>query len=184
MTVAEIISSLALAVSLASFTVAYLSFRRTSKLDEPNAWLEIETITENCWKVTIQVRNPTRYTLRLGKIGVPITRVPVDAKQDFLLGDYEAALRECGDDPSKLAYATQGKDNILSMEVPAPPQSVPSGAMGVVNVLLFRGKLSVAPEVAISLSYLSMEETPRPKSLTLRGQLTGARRLQIQLARV
>jgi hypothetical protein len=184
MSYAEIVSSLAFMVSLASFTIAYLSFRRTSKLNEPNAWLEIESITENCWKVTIQVRNPTRYTLRLGKIGVPITRVPVDAKQNFLLGDYEAALRECGDDLSKLASATSGKDTILTMEVPAHLQSVPSGAMGVVNVLLFRGKLSVAPKVAISLSYLSMEETPRPKSLTLRGQLTGARRIQFQLTRV
>jgi hypothetical protein len=181
----EIMSALALVISALGFVLSLLSFRRTWKLEEPNAWLEIKSIgVQNCWIATVQVRNPTKYELKLGKIGVPIKRVPVDDKQDFVLGDYEAALKECGNDQSKIASAISGKDNILSMEVPMDLQSVPSGGMGTVHALLFRGRLSTASDVVVTLSYLSMEETPRPKICKLRGRLADARKLQIVLARV
>jgi hypothetical protein len=94
MTASEIIASLALLVAFGSLAVAYLSFRRTSKQDEPSAWVELEAVVQaNCWSASIHLKNPTRYPLKIQAVSVLLSRVPVDEKQDFLLAETEEALK-------------------------------------------------------------------------------------------
>src|SRR4051812_21636560 len=95
-TYSEIISSLAFGVSAFGLLISYLSFRKASQHDVPNAWGELHSIgVENCWRLSVHLRNPTKFDIQPASLSVPIQRVPIDAKQDFLLGEYDVALKEC-----------------------------------------------------------------------------------------
>ena len=180
MTYSEAISSLALLVALASFVVAYLSFRRTSKLDEPNAWMELKAISEpNCWKASIHLKNPTRYPLKLEAVSVPLSRVPVDEKQDFLLAESEAALK-LTENESRIDADKHGV-GVLYIKMPIPELTVAVGSEGVVQVILVRGSLSVASEVTLTLHYWAIVERPRYRTQTVRGRIpTVGIALQVQ----
>jgi hypothetical protein len=170
MTVAEIIASLALAVSLASFAVAYLSFRRTSKQDEPNAWVELQPLAqENCWAASIHLKNPTRYPLKVQAVSVPLSRVPVDDKQGFLLAATEEALKpiRAEDFIESLKRSDPGRYVKMSVE----DVTIDSGSESVMQVMLQRGRLSTAAEAAITLHYWAMLEKPRFRTLTVRARI-------------
>jgi hypothetical protein len=182
MTTSEIIASLALVVALASFAVAYLSFRRTSKQDEPNAWVELEPLTqENCWTASIHLKNPTRYPLKVQAVSVPLSRVPVDDKQGFLLAATEEALKliRAEDLPEALRSGDPGRFVKMSVE----DVTVDSGSESVMQVMLQRGRLSTAAEAAITLHYWMILETPRFRTLTVRARLPSAG-IRLQLQRV
>jgi hypothetical protein len=167
MTISEIIASLALAVSCASFIVAYLSFRRTAKLDEPNAWAEVSPLAPaNCWTVKVNIKNPTRYPLNIDAISVPIGRIPIDEKQDFLLA------------PS---LEMQSAEPVATyMKMPVYNTTVGADSEGTVEACIRRGALSTASEAILTLHYWAMLERPRYRSLTLRARIpSGGVTLQV-----
>jgi hypothetical protein len=166
MTNSEIIASLALAVSCGSFVVAYLSFRRSTKLDEPNAWAEVEPLEQaNCWRVKVGLKNPTRYPLKIEAISVPIGRIPIDEKQDFVLA------------PSMKSGEPVG----TYIKMPVSETTVGAASEGVVEAYIKRGALSTASEAILTLHYWAMLEQPRHRSLTLRARIpSGGITLQVQ----
>jgi hypothetical protein len=180
----ETISALALLISSLGFVVSFISYRRVSKLEQPLAWVEIESIgVQDCWRASIHLSNPTRQVLKLTKVSTPIKRVPIDARQDFILGDYQEALSECGNDLGKLGAVLGGKDRHLSISLPADHEAIQPGATGVFRFLLFRGRLSTARKAKFSIHYVSMEETAKRSSKKILGEIPGPG-LEIQVRRV
>jgi hypothetical protein len=168
----DIIAAIALFVSAIGLLISYLSFRKASQNDEPSAWGELHTIgSDNCWRLSIHLRNRTRFDIKPSSLAVPLVRYPVDAKQDFLLGDYDGALKEAGGDIAKLLSILPSKDTNIKMSTPDAFSNIHSGEEGVMYALLFRGGLSVKRVAAITLSYWSMEETPRYKTRIARSCL-------------
>jgi hypothetical protein len=183
---AEIIALCALGISAAGLAISILSFRRVGKLEEPVAWAETTAlIVENCWVITVHLRNPsTRYAVRLASLGVPITRVPVDDKQDFLLGDYTLAFKECENDVVKLRkIVEQMPTKAFKMSVPADTPLISPGDTYAFRALLFRGRLSAASRAKLTLYYYLMKENPSYRTKQM--QLSLAERgLTFELQRV
>ena len=171
MTNAEIIASLAFAVSCASFIVAYLSFRRTTKLDEPNARAEVEPIAqENCWKVKVCLNNPTRYPLKIEALSVPIDRIPIDAKQDFVLSPTVEGLRPQTRE-SLIEAMKSGDPTGVYVKMHVSETTVAAESEGSVEAFIKRGAMSTASEARLTLHYWVMLERPRYRTLTLRARI-------------
>ena len=173
MSYAEIVSSLALLVSCSSFAIAYLSFRRTTRLDEPNAWAELEPIDQpNCWKVKVTIKNPTRYPLKLESLSVPIERVPIDAKQDFTLSPTAAGLKPQTQEAIMEAMKTGAVIGVF-LKMPLADVTVAADRDGSIEAYIKRGSLSAASEARLTLHYCAMLETPRYRTITLRARIPG-----------
>ena len=180
----EIISSLALIVSAIGLLISFLSFKKASNREALNAWGELHSIgAENCWRLSIHIRNQTRYDIRPEALGVPVERIPIDEKQDFTLGDYDVALTECAGDISKLPTVLAGKDSHFKMSLRADTPKILSGEGGSVNALLFRGRLSAASAATVTLFYRSMQETQRYKMHNVEIRIP-SRGIEIRLPRI
>jgi len=179
---AEYIAALAFLVSAGSAVLSFLTYRRTRRAETPHAWAEVEGIgLSDCWRLSIYLANPTKHVLKIGKVSVPIRRVPVDDKQDFLLGDYTGALSAVGGDIAMLHETAAAAGRFFSNI--ADGEAIEPDATGVVRYLLFRGRFSTAPKVKLSVSFRSMQERPVTFTRTLSGDIP-APGLTIHLKRV
>jgi hypothetical protein len=185
MVATAIIALCALVVSTGSLVISILSYRRVSKLEEPIAWAETTAlIVENCWVITVHLRNPSRYAVRPAAISVPIERVPVDDRQDFLLADYSGVFKESENDIVKLRELVQRMSTkSFKMSVPDDTPLVSQGESFGFRALLYRGRLSTATTAEISLSYYVMKEQPSYKTKKMRLSIAGPT-ITLQLTKV
>ena len=138
---------------------------RTQK-KSPHAWAEVEqTTTPRLYIVTLKLRNPTQYVFKFAAVSVPIDRVPLDEKQDFVLAQ-RGAFRGRSDEWAKenLDKIERGVKLVIAGEIP-------SGEISSVKMLLIRGNLSAAHEANITLYYWSMENKARYRNQVVKARL-------------
>jgi hypothetical protein len=99
--------------------------------------------------------------------------VPIDDRQNFILGDLREALAECGNELTKLASVVGGKDRHLSMSPSPDHPSIPPASTGVFELLIFRGRLSTAAKAKLTVNYLVMDKKPRRVQTTAHGDIPG-----------
>ena len=133
------------------------------------------TRTPDCWIANINLRNRSKVTLRAVSVSVPITAVPISKKQDFILGDYEAAMVHSDSGERVLSPDLAGRGCFFKLVFDTPPnRTVQPEEVGSFPVLLFRGPLSHASWVKIQFCIQTMEAKPRFKMLAVRGAIPGA----------
>ena len=110
-----------------------------------------KTNTPGLYVVTVKLRNPTQYLFKFAAISVPLHRIPVDEKQNFLLVQ-RGAFRGHSEE-----WAKENLDKIERGVKLGISGEIPSGEIGDVKVLLIRGSLSAAREARITVHYRSME---------------------------
>jgi hypothetical protein len=159
----EFISAWALLISALGFGVSIFSLWQTFAAETPIAWLDVQTTeTTDCWIANVHLRNRSSVTLRAVSVSVPIGAVPIGKKQDFLLGDYEAAMVDDGGNRS-LSLERAGRDINLSLR----NRTVRPEEVGTFPVLLFRGALSDAASVQMRFCIQSMAARRRFKTITV-----------------
>lgn len=155
----ETISSLALCISAVGLLISYLSYRKASKHDEPMAWAEIHTIgVEDCWLLTLHLRNRTDFDIRANALLVPIEQVPIDSKRAFMLADYDEVIKAADNNianiPNVLPKCTWHMKMPLSGDFPI----IPSGTTGAVRAFITRGKINSVSKVKVELFYVLLME--------------------------
>jgi hypothetical protein len=163
----EIISALALGVSIFSLAVTLFMAWRTAAAERPLAWVKLEpTEKADCWLATIHLRNRSKLDLRAHSVWVPITAGPVTRKQDFWMLDYGKELTTAQDGKRVILDSLDHLDRHLkvSFERSAPVQP---GDTGAVSVLLIRSGLSAATIVKMSFCMEEMKPRPRLKTMSL-----------------
>jgi hypothetical protein len=180
------------AIAIASLLVAAVSMictvksanstsQRIDALEEkPTFWLDLTKLTEDVWRLTLNVRNRTKYSIRLDAISVKVDRVPVDKSQDFLLGDYHEISEVIENSPNQASEFVRGRDTSLKMSLDAtvhPEETVAK------HVLLFRGRASNAMTAKISVHYDILKESPTHRIEKVSAPLDG-RKITILLKRV
>jgi hypothetical protein len=147
----EITSLLALLVSALSLGVAFLSFLRSYRAQQPVAWLEVElTDAPNEWAGKIHLLNRSNFGWRATQAVVPLRKFPMTDKQDFL-------IRSSQDPAFNLKAFIRGE--------------VLPGESGTYPIVLRRGPLSDATVVTIKFTVGSMVAKPRSKTLTVKADL-------------
>jgi hypothetical protein len=161
-----LISALALAVSVLSLGLSVYSVWRVRKKETPHAWAGVEkTNTPRLYVVTVKLRNPTQYVFKFAAMSVPLNRIPVDEKQDFLLVQRDAFRGHSEE------WAKENIDKVargMKLEISG---EIPSGEIGSVKMLLIRGSLSAAQEAKITVGYWSMENKPRYRNQVVKATL-------------
>jgi hypothetical protein len=162
----QAIAGLALVVSTLSFALSVYSVWLSRKKETPHAWAEVEkTNTPRLFVVTVKLRNPTQYVFKFAALSVPLDRIPVDEKQDFLL-----AQRGTFAGRSE-AWAIENLDKVergAKLEIAG---EIPPSQTGSVKVLLILGGLSAAQEAKITVYYWSMENKARYSSQVVKAGL-------------
>jgi hypothetical protein len=162
----QIIAGLALVVSALSFGLSVYSVWFARKKETPHAWAEVQqTNTPRLYVVTVKLRNPTQYVFKFAGISVPVDRIPVDEKQNFLLAR-PYAFRGRSEEWAKenLDKVERGTKLDISGEIP-------SGEIGDAKMLLIRGNLSAAQEAKITVYYWSMENKARYRNQVIKASL-------------
>ena len=164
-TTSVVISAFALVISSLSFALSFYSVWRVRKKETSHAWAEIERtgVRDNFFVLTIKLRNPTQYLLKFAALSVPLSRYPMDERQDFYLMNHFTLQSSQAFIEENLKGPTYLKTDLTG--------DVPSGEIGSITKYLIRGRLSAAREVKITLCYSSMESASRYKHLTIKGRL-------------
>jgi hypothetical protein len=159
MTWAEVISSLALGVSTLALLVSAISLWRTYVAEQPAAWAEVQT-TEipNCWLANIHLRCPPNRSWRPISLVVPLKKLPLTERQDFLLSEPTG-------DGGQISAVRSLK---MSLENQNPVQP---GETGIFTVMLFRGRLSDATTAKMQFCIESLTAKPRYKTLSIAGKI-------------
>jgi hypothetical protein len=159
MTWTEIISSLALGVSTLALLVSAISLWRTYAAEQPAAWAEVQT-TEipNCWLANIHLRCPSSRSWRPISLVVPLKKLPLSERQDFLLSE------PTGDG----GQISSGRSLKMSLEARNPVQP---GETGTFTVMLIRGRLSDATTVKMQFCIQSLTAKSRYKTLSIAGKI-------------
>ena len=176
----EIISALALAVSVLSLAATLFIAWRTAAAEKPLAWIKLEpTGNEECWVANIHLRNRSRFDLRGREVWVPIKSVPITKKQDFFMIEYSNGFTTA---PSGKRVLIDDFDHverafkiIFGDNAPVKP-----GATQVLPVLLIRSRFSDELIVRMSFRFEIMKPQPRYSVINLIGRIpTGALRIVI-----
>jgi uncharacterized protein with PQ loop repeat len=161
MTWTEVISTLALVVSTLAFLVSAISLWRTYASEQPTAWVEVRaTETPNSWLAYIHLRSPSNRSWRPISLTVPLKKLPLTEKQDFLLADASAVA------PGEQIPAERCLKMSLANRAP-----VRSGETGIFMVTLIRGGLSDATTTKMRFCIQSLAAKPRYKTLSIAGKL-------------
>lgn len=157
----EVISSLALVVSTLALLVAAISLWRTYAAEQPVAWAEVQsTEIPNCWLANVHLRCPSSRSWRPISLVVPLKKLPLTERQDFLLGE-----------PTKDGGQISAERSLkMSLENQKPVQS---GQTGIFTVMLIRGRLSDATTAQMKFCIQSLAAKPRYKTLSIEGKIPG-----------
>jgi hypothetical protein len=150
---------IALVIAALSLSVSAYSLWRTLKRERVHAWAEVErTTTPRLYLLTVHLRNPTQYVLKVESLYTPQDRVPLDERQGFFLVQADAFQGKTEE------WANQNQDNVESgFKLPVSGVIQP-GETGSVKMLLLRGRLSAALRARVTIFYWSMENTAKYKN--------------------
>jgi hypothetical protein len=170
----EIISAAALFIATVSLAGSLFSIWWTTAKEKPIAWIEFRpTPTPGCWIADIHVRNRSSISVEAISLDVPIKKVPISRKQDFLLGDYASSFITTPDGGRLLPKDLSGVTKYLKFNIETKNKVVPPAMTEIFPVLLFRGELSDARRVQITLTLQTLAPKPALRRLTLSGAVPG-----------
>ena len=167
----EIISALALAVSILSLAVTVFMALRTIDAEKPFAWVEIEkTDKAGCWIAKIHLRNRSRFDLQGIKVIVPVRGVPITEKQDFFLVEYRRGFTTNADGTRILRDNFDG-DSLSFIAMLDDYLPVKPGDTEVFRVLLVRTRLNNSSTVQIAVAVSTMKSRPKYTLLNITGHI-------------
>ena len=167
----EIISALALGVSVLSLSMSLFMAWRTAAAERPVAWVKLEpTEKADCWLVKIHLRNRSNLDLRALSVWVPVRAVPITKKQDFWMLEYSKGLRTAADGRRVLLENFENLEREFKVML-QPSAPVRPGDTGIFHVILFRSALSDAALVKMTLCIEVMKPRPRIMNFSLVGQI-------------
>lgn len=102
-------------------------------------------------------------------LDVPIKKVPISRKQDFLLGNYASSFITTPDGGRVLPKDLSGVTKYLKFSIETQNKVVAPAMTEIFPVLLFRGELSDARRVQITLTLRTLAPKPAFRRLKLSG---------------
>jgi|HubBroStandDraft_6_1064221.scaffolds.fasta_scaffold111911_4 hypothetical protein len=167
----EIISAMALAVSVLSLAISFYMAARAAMAEKPVAWVKLEnTSRHDVWLANIYLRNQSKFDLRALTVSIPIIGVPITKKQDFWMLEYYSAFEADGAGGRTPRTDLDGVERHLKLLLQDSP-SVSPGETKVFRFWLVRSTISAASAVKMTFGIEIMKPQPCLKSMNLKGHI-------------